>query len=522
MRRTYGETLVVAWVLGALTFLGSVPAAGAACLSPAGDLTGDGATNVADVQCLISTAIWDHLGKVDPQPTCLAGAPTDADLDCDGSLYVQDVQIAILLSLNMALPAVLDADADGCVDGCAVAGCGALTGTPEDSWWVGTKRFARWTWAGAGITNNGKGNAAAFCASLGGTLARPNSTDEWTALKVHLPADSNGWWIDGHNNFTCGQATVGSPKPYEFGDMYVPLGQDTLYTGCNCTAAETGLVAYIYTGTGAFDGCEGNGGTTNGMLGVMDEMPDYAHANILGFVCEFSCAAGTARHAYCDWARGAPCANTGTCGSCDPAVTPGYYYRGKFNGYHCWYHTYNQEWNVNVSTNINALALAFGLDPTTASSQWCVDFGDIPVPPFSTTSYNTPTNVGAWGCCSGGFTAAGGAGGFVCILDNGSAGGICAGGTAPNGMGGTYVPPDPTGTDRKANAMAACESFHGAGNCCDDGCGSCNAHGYHLCGAPNCNGSTYWNYDNTSQDLGCGWVDPNEILISVDGVNWTQ
>lgn len=93
------------------------------------------------------------------------------------------------------------------------------------------------------------------------------------------------------------------------------------------------------------------------------------------------------------------------------------------------------------------------------------------------------------------------------------------GGAIDNGLGGFYDPPGP---DEAANAMAACESFHGVGNCCNDGCGSCNEKGYHLCGAPNCNGSVYWNYDNDNQDMSCGWVDPDEILICTDGETWMQ
>ena len=89
----------------------------------------------------------------------------------------------------------------------------------------------------------------------------------------------------------------------------------------------------------------------------------------------------------------------------------------------------------------------------------------------------------------------------------------------PNGLGGTYIP---RSTNEQVNALAACESEHGAGNCCNDGCGSCNQLGYHLCGAPNCNGSVYWNYANNAQNMNCGWVDPDEILISLDGVTWQQ
>jgi hypothetical protein len=88
-----------------------------------------------------------------------------------------------------------------------------------------------------------------------------------------------------------------------------------------------------------------------------------------------------------------------------------------------------------------------------------------------------------------------------------------------NGMGGQYVA---GGTIKSSNALKACESWWGRGQCCNDGCGSCDNKGYHKCGTPNCNGSIYWNYADTTQDMSCNWSDPAEVLISTDGVNWTQ
>ncbi len=88
-----------------------------------------------------------------------------------------------------------------------------------------------------------------------------------------------------------------------------------------------------------------------------------------------------------------------------------------------------------------------------------------------------------------------------------------------NGMGGFYN----TGSSNKeTNANLACESHWGNGACCNDGCGSCNHRGYHKCGTPNCNGSTYWNYKSMSQHMDCGWVSASEILVSADSKNWTQ
>jgi len=87
-------------------------------------------------------------------------------------------------------------------------------------------------------------------------------------------------------------------------------------------------------------------------------------------------------------------------------------------------------------------------------------------------------------------------------------------------MGGEYL--GSTENTEQQNALLACESHWGVGACANDACGSCNDKGYHKSGTPNCNGSTYWNYDNDSQNMNCGWVDPHEILISTDGVTWSQ
>ncbi len=96
---------------------------------------------------------------------------------------------------------------------------------------------------------------------------------------------------------------------------------------------------------------------------------------------------------------------------------------------------------------------------------------------------------------------------------------VCGATLGTNGFGGYY---GTSSVDERTNALLACESYHGFGNCCNDGCGSCNDHGYHLCGAPNCNGSVYWNYDNDDQGMGCNWQDPAEILVNTDGINWVQ
>jgi len=103
----------------------------------------------------------------------------------------------------------------------------------------------------------------------------------------------------------------------------------------------------------------------------------------------------------------------------------------------------------------------------------------------------------------------------IFVGDGAGGGGECN----DNGVGGNY---SPSGNDGTVNAMMACESVYGDGNCANDGCGSCNQRGYHKAGESNCNGSTYWNYMSTDLAMDCGWSDCNEVIVSHDGgMNWS-
>ena len=167
-----------------------------------------------------------------------------------------------------------------CIAGSCVTGFQGAGAT----WIANGRAYGRFTWAQGGTTNNGRANAAAACARMGGSLARPNSVEEWTAIRDNLVANTEGWWIDGHNNFVCGNATASSPKTYEYGLMYPPTGQSSMYTGCNCNTGEQGLVVYRYGSSSNFDGCTPNN-TPSGSLGVMDEQLTYSHQGIVGFLC---------------------------------------------------------------------------------------------------------------------------------------------------------------------------------------------------------------------------------------------
>ena len=170
---------------------------------------------------------------------------------------------------------------------CTSAACGGWAGAGA-TWSAAGKGFSRFTWAEAGVANNGRANAEAFCTSRGGTLARPDSQEEWDRIHANLAEDGSGWWMDGHNNFICGSAYTCAPKAYQYGNMYKPTGTPSLYTGCNCNPFEQGLVLYRYAGAITFDGCQG-AGTAVGALGVMDEELSYVNGSITGFICEEAC-----------------------------------------------------------------------------------------------------------------------------------------------------------------------------------------------------------------------------------------
>jgi hypothetical protein len=103
------------------------------CPEQPADLTGNGVTDVSDVQCgILSTLAW--LGG-EAMPGCLAGGdPAKADIDCDGAVFVSDALLIIGYALGSPLATSLDANGDGCADACEPTGdgngcCGA-NGTP--------------------------------------------------------------------------------------------------------------------------------------------------------------------------------------------------------------------------------------------------------------------------------------------------------------------------------------------------------------------------------------------------------
>lgn len=76
---------------------------------PWGDINQSGKLNVADVQCLLLTMLGDDV------PGCLVNS---ADLTCNGSVDVLDLQWLLLRAFSAPAGSPCDIDADGCPDLC--------------------------------------------------------------------------------------------------------------------------------------------------------------------------------------------------------------------------------------------------------------------------------------------------------------------------------------------------------------------------------------------------------------------
>ncbi|NUN16043.1 MAG: hypothetical protein HUU55_20645, partial [Myxococcales bacterium] len=120
------------------------------CGSPHGDLTGNGAVDVADIQCEILGNLWSLDTDAAPQPSCLVVTVPGFDIDCTGDINVTDTVLLIQIGLKAPLDTAIDSDNDMCPnvceqppckpsacddgDPCTIEGCDALgmcTWTPE-------------------------------------------------------------------------------------------------------------------------------------------------------------------------------------------------------------------------------------------------------------------------------------------------------------------------------------------------------------------------------------------------------
>ena len=108
-------------LIGALAFPAGIPYASAltSCPSVPGDLNGNGAADVVDVQCSILAALTDlDTTGLTPVPNCLEDGMSSADQDCSDSISVVDISLCIQLSLGMPLDPAVDTDGDQCHNGC--------------------------------------------------------------------------------------------------------------------------------------------------------------------------------------------------------------------------------------------------------------------------------------------------------------------------------------------------------------------------------------------------------------------
>ena len=120
-----------------------------------------------------------------------------------------------------------------------------------------------------------------------------------------------------------------------------------------------------------------------------------------------------------DWLVGTPCNGVDLGGGCIDSET-GYHYTGVYfdpvgQPFACWWHTKNQAWNTDATTNFYSLAEHFGLTPGAGGSNWCYELSSDPCSVGACavgSSYHEADNVGAWGWCGGDpYTS----GGHVCL-----------------------------------------------------------------------------------------------------------
>jgi hypothetical protein len=145
-------------VLGVFSAL-AVTSASAQCLTPRGDLNGDGTSNVVDIQCAVFVALNAENNPSNP-PACLAYSYVSADANCDDSIDVTDVLILVNHAVGAPIAASLDADGNNCVDACQTIG--ALVG--DFAWADGDSASPSWTLqaVGTGFPTGGASGSASF------------------------------------------------------------------------------------------------------------------------------------------------------------------------------------------------------------------------------------------------------------------------------------------------------------------------------------------------------------------------
>lgn len=99
-----------------------VGSASAQCLTPAGDITGDGDADIVDIQCAIILTLWEQAGGVAAYPGCVKVDPNHTDANCDGPVNVADVLLMVNYAVGAPLDPAIDADGDNCPDSCEIVG----------------------------------------------------------------------------------------------------------------------------------------------------------------------------------------------------------------------------------------------------------------------------------------------------------------------------------------------------------------------------------------------------------------
>jgi hypothetical protein len=109
--------------------------ASAQCADPVGDITGDGATDVVDVQCAVLSALYSLAPELGGELlVCASGDPLAADVDCSAAVDVVDVSVAIVAALGTVLPEAIDGDGDLCPDACQLSTDPTDPGAPFPEW----------------------------------------------------------------------------------------------------------------------------------------------------------------------------------------------------------------------------------------------------------------------------------------------------------------------------------------------------------------------------------------------------
>lgn len=122
-------------VAAVATLAGASAAASAQCMDPIGDITGDGATDVVDVQCAVLSALYSLAPELGGALlVCASGDPLAADVDCSMAVDVVDVSVAIVAALGTVLPEAIDGDGDLCPDACQLSTDPTDPGAPFPQW----------------------------------------------------------------------------------------------------------------------------------------------------------------------------------------------------------------------------------------------------------------------------------------------------------------------------------------------------------------------------------------------------